>query len=95
MVAYIVPVCDGWGNQINENENSRIALESEREDPQYRVSMRKVGHPRAFPNKLMVYNEIPYLPFESDIDTYTEFKERIEHALSKPVMHRHEFDVIL
>lgn len=91
LVAYIFPETSWAGTQTDESDFPRIATEDQKGHPRYGISMREVGHPSGEPNGLMVYINEPYLPEESTLEAFMTFKEKLDHALSLPVMHRGDF----
>lgn len=79
-------------------QQPRLAFLGESSNPNYKIVLVEVGNPAGSPDKLMVFTDNPgenvfWLKYDN-IEGFIDLKERIEHALSKPIMHREEFDVI-
>lgn len=95
LVAYIFPEKNWVGDQLDESQNPRIARVDERFSKNYGVCIQEVGHPRDDPHGWMVYHGDLYLPQSGTVQEWADFRDKVDHALSSPVMHRDDFTLIL
>lgn len=94
LVAYIFPETNWVGDRLDESAFPVIATEDQSGEKNYGIAIQEVWHPRDDPNGWMVYQSNFYVPDYTTIEGWKEFKEKVDHALSLPVMHRKDFTQI-
>jgi len=90
LVAYILPETNWIGDQLDESEIPVIAREDLQHDKGYCVVVKEVGPPSGEPDGCMVFLNDLYFP-QGTVVEWMELRDKIDHALSKPVMHRNDF----
>lgn len=91
LVAYIYPETTSWGIQLDESKFPIIAREDQKDDPNYKITVKEVWHPADEPAGWMVYSSNLYFPEGSSLENWIELRDNLDHALSLPVMHRNDF----